>query len=174
MELVTISRHRSPLGDLTLGSVDGKLCLCDWTTGQRHNLAAGRLQRITGAVLGLGMSPVIEKAKLQLDEYFAGARHCFDIPLMFAGTEFQRQVWDVLTTIPYGITVTYAEVAARVGRRRAVRAVAGAIAANPLVILAPCHRVIGSDGTLTGYRGGLETKTRLLRLERAIRQRPRR
>ncbi|MXM63861.1 methylated-DNA--[protein]-cysteine S-methyltransferase [Streptomyces sp. HUCO-GS316] len=102
----------------------------------------------------------------QLAAYFAGELKEFQLQLRAAGTEFRERVWDALDSVPYGGTTTYGEIAARIGApRAAVRAVGGAIGANPLLILRPCHRVIGADGSLTGYAGGLERKTTLLTLE---------
>ncbi|WP_040815474.1 methylated-DNA--[protein]-cysteine S-methyltransferase [Nocardia concava] len=103
----------------------------------------------------------------QLSAYFAGERTGFDIPVGESGTEFQRRVWRALEEIPYGSTTTYGEIARRIGApKAAVRAVGSAIGANPLLIVRPCHRVIGADGSLTGYAGGVERKQRLLELER--------
>jgi methylated-DNA-[protein]-cysteine S-methyltransferase len=114
-----------------------------------------------------GGSPVLTQAHQQLAEYFAGTRRVFDLPLRPAGTEFQRRVWEVLATVPWGTTTTYGAIAARLGLPPgASRAVGAANGANPLPVVLPCHRVIGSDGTLTGYAGGLERKALLLRLER--------
>jgi methylated-DNA-[protein]-cysteine S-methyltransferase len=110
------------------------------------------------------------EAALQLDEYFAGRRRRFDLPLAMRGTEFQIAVWRALQTIPYGETWSYAELARRIGRPSAVRAVGAANGANPLPIVVPCHRVIGSSGSLVGFGGGLETKRRLLALEGRISQ----
>jgi methylated-DNA-[protein]-cysteine S-methyltransferase len=105
----------------------------------------------------------------QLAAYFAGELKEFRLPLRAAGTEFRERVWGALDSVPYGGTTTYGEIAARIGAPRAVvRAVGGAIGANPLLILRPCHRVIGADGSLTGYAGGLERKTTLLTLEGAL------
>ncbi|WCN03958.1 methylated-DNA--[protein]-cysteine S-methyltransferase [Streptomyces sp. M92] len=102
----------------------------------------------------------------QLAAYFAGELTAFRLPLRAEGTAFRERVWAALDDVPYGSTTTYGEIAARIGASRpAVRAVGGAIGANPLLILRPCHRVIGADGSLTGYAGGLERKTRLLALE---------
>ena len=113
-----------------------------------------------------GGSAVLAEAHRQLSEYFAGARREFDLPLRPAGTDFQRRVWDVLATVPWGTTTTYGTIAARLGLPPgASRAVGAANGANPLPVVLPCHRVIGSDGTLTGYAGGLERKALLLRLE---------
>jgi methylated-DNA-[protein]-cysteine S-methyltransferase len=110
------------------------------------------------------------EAGRQLAAYFAGDLKEFDLPLCAEGTEFRRRVWDALDAVPYGATTTYGEVAARIGASRAaVRAVGGAVGANPLLIVRPCHRVIGADGSLTGYAGGLERKVQLLTLEGGIR-----
>ncbi|GHD90688.1 methylated-DNA--[protein]-cysteine S-methyltransferase [Streptomyces naganishii] len=110
-------------------------------------------------------------AEAQLQAYFAGELKEFDLPLSTAGTEFRERVWAALNDIPYGATATYGEIAARAGASRAaVRAVGGAIGANPLLVLRPCHRVIGADGSLTGYAGGLERKIRLLGLEGVLPQ----
>ena len=113
-----------------------------------------------------GGSALLVEAHRQLSEYFAGTRRVFDLPLRPAGTEFQRRVWHVLATVPWGTTTTYGAIAARLGLPPgASRAVGAANGANPLPVVLPCHRVIGSDGTLTGYAGGLERKALLLRLE---------
>lgn len=110
-------------------------------------------------------SEIIEETRRQLDEYFRHKRQAFDIPLLTAGTEFQKSVWNSLMEIPYGQTITYGELATRLGKPAAVRAVANANGANAISIIIPCHRVIGSDNTLTGYGGGLEAKKFLLELE---------
>lgn len=109
-----------------------------------------------------------ETVAQQLGEYFAGERRSFDLPLAPAGTEFQRAVWDALTAIPYGCTVGYGELARALGRPEASRAVGRANGANPIPVIVPCHRVIGAQGDLTGYGGGLERKRFLLRLEGAL------
>ena len=108
-----------------------------------------------------------QRAMTQLAEYFAGARRTFDLPLAPRGTAFQRRVWRALGEIPYGKTIAYGELARRIGKPSASRAVGLANGANPLPIVVPCHRVIGADGSLTGYGGGLERKDLLLRLEGA-------
>jgi len=108
----------------------------------------------------------LRRAITQLREYFAGQRRAFDLALDPQGTEFQRQVWQALVAIPYGETTSYGELARRIGRPAAVRAVGAANGRNPLPIIVPCHRVIGSDGSLTGYAGGLAIKRALLDLER--------
>lgn len=108
----------------------------------------------------------------QLAGYLEGSLDRFDLPLQLIGTELQQQVWQALLRIPYGHTVTYGELAVAVGRATAVRAVAAANARNPLSVVVPCHRVLGADGSLTGYAGGLDRKARLLALERGGKDRP--
>lgn len=163
--IIVTKRYDSPCGAIILGALDDKLCMCDWLNGTNHDSVASRLKRILKAEFAEGTSEVIKKAEKQLDEFFAQKRRDFDIPLLFAGTDFQKTVWRELLQIPYGTTVSYGEMARRIGMPKAVRAVANANGANAISIFAPCHRVIGSDGTLTGYGGGLETKRMLLELE---------
>jgi methylated-DNA-[protein]-cysteine S-methyltransferase len=110
--------------------------------------------------------PVLVQARQQLADYFAGTRRTFTVPLDLArGTEFQNRVWNALRTIPFGQTRSYGQIAAQIGRGSAVRAVGAANGRNPIPIIVPCHRVIGADGTLTGFTGGLAIKARLLALE---------
>lgn len=115
-----------------------------------------------------GDNAVLREARRQLGEYFAGRRRHFDLPLSPQGTDFQRAVWSALATIPYGETISYAQLASRVRRPSATRAVGAANGRNPLPIVLPCHRVIGADGSLTGFGGGLPTKQFLLKLEGAL------
>lgn len=118
-----------------------------------------------GVQIWLGEHPVLSPAAAQLAEYVAGERRSFDVPLRPTGTDFQRTAWAALLQIPYGRTRTYREQAATVGRPSAVRAVGAANGRNPLPVIVPCHRVIGSSGGLTGYAGGVDLKRRLLDLE---------
>ncbi len=113
-------------------------------------------------------TPALRAALIQLREYFARERRQFDLPLDPAGTEFQRRVWQMVAAIPYGETVSYGSIAARLGAAQKARAVGAAVGANPIPIIIPCHRVIGADGALTGYGGGLRTKIWLLRHEGAL------
>ncbi|NBD35189.1 MAG: methylated-DNA--[protein]-cysteine S-methyltransferase [Chloroflexi bacterium] len=112
-----------------------------------------------------GDLPLLREAQAQLTGYFEGRRAAFDLPLDLRGADFQRAVWEALLTIPYGETCSYGDVAAAIGRPRAARPVGQAVGANPVGVIVPCHRVIGSDGRLTGYGGGLDLKRALLRLE---------
>jgi methylated-DNA-[protein]-cysteine S-methyltransferase len=108
------------------------------------------------------------EVRSQLDEYFAGRRSSFDIPMQLEGTAFQRTVWHALTEIPYGETISYGELARRIGRPDRARAVGTANGQNPIAVIVPCHRVIGSNGKLVGYGGGLDNKRRLLELEAGL------
>lgn len=157
--------YESPCGELLLGSFGDKLCLCDWQVETHRACVDRKLKRVLGAEFEEGSSEVLEKAVRQLDEFFAGKRRKFDIPLLFVGTDFQKVVWNDLLKIPFGETISYGEMARRISMPKAVRAVANANGANLISIFAPCHRVIGSDHSLTGYGGGLETKRMLLELE---------
>ncbi|KGT47804.1 MULTISPECIES: methylated-DNA--[protein]-cysteine S-methyltransferase [Acinetobacter] len=109
--------------------------------------------------------PILKLAKQQLEEYFTGQRTSFEVPLDFAGTPFQKSVWQALLNIPYGETRTYRDIALEIGNPKAVRAVGAANGRNPISIIAPCHRVIGTNGTLVGFAGGLERKEILLNIE---------
>lgn len=162
MEKVTKTIYDSPLGDMIVGSFGGKLCICDWAETRQRSAIDRRICRVLDAVYEVGLSEVICQAIAQLDEYFRGSRKEFSIPLLFTGSEFQCKVWTELVNIPFGKTVSYKELAHRIGNPGAVRAVAAANATNPISIFVPCHRVIGSDRRLTGYGGGLDAKQWLL------------
>lgn len=165
-DAIRLRRYHSPYGDLLLGAYGGQLCLADWVdVPGRRGFVVDRLRRVLGADVAFAGSEATDCAAAQLDEYFAGRRRVFDVPLLLVGTEFQEAVWRRLAEVGYGETVPYAELARRVGRPRAVRAVAAACRANAVSIIVPCHRVVGSDGSLTGYAGGLEAKMSLLSLE---------
>ena len=155
------ARVASPLGELVLvgdASVDSLALRGVYFEGAPHCTGAVPEGAREDAVAFAG---VVE----QLDAYFSGERASFELDLAPRGTEFQREVWRALATIPYGETTTYAEIARAIGRPLAVRAVGAANGRNPLSIVVPCHRVIGRDGTLTGYAGGIENKRKLLALE---------
>lgn len=162
---VQIQYYQSPCGEMILGSFEGKLCMCDWLTGKRRAVNDKRIQGVLQADYEIVVSDVIRKTINQLDEYFSHKRTVFDIPLLLAGTDFQKTVWHELMKIPYGATLSYGELSRRLGNPKAVRAVANANAANAISILIPCHRVIGSNHKLTGYGGGLDAKKKLLDLE---------
>ncbi|HUB41643.1 MAG TPA: methylated-DNA--[protein]-cysteine S-methyltransferase [Streptosporangiaceae bacterium] len=151
----------SPLGPLTLVAEAGQLVAL-YLDAQRHRPDEDSL----GSPGDPGAAPFAAAGR-QLASYFAGQLTAFDLPLAPAGTDFQRQVWAALRTIPYGQTWSYAQLAEKIGRASAVRAVGLANGKNPISVVIPCHRVIGSDGSLTGYGGGLDRKRFLLDLESA-------
>lgn len=166
MDTIKIHHYSSPAGEMILGSFGDKLCICDWAVEKRRATIDRRISRhLNAAYKEAAPTEVIKRAISQLDEYFAGLRRHFAIPLVFTGSSFQSTVWSELVNIPYATTISYAELARRIHRPKAVRAVASANATNPISIFVPCHRVIGSNGTLTGYGGGLEAKSFLLSLE---------
>lgn len=165
MKKIQIQYYQSPCGELILGSFENELCMCDWTSEKRRAAIDKRIKGLLHADYEIGSSEVIEKAILQLDEYFTRKRKTFDIPLLLVGTEFQKTVWRELLRIPYGTTASYGELSKKLGNPKAVRAVAASNGANSISILIPCHRIIGSNRKLTGYAGGLEAKKFLLELE---------
>lgn len=165
MATIKTARYQSPVGEMILGSYDGKLCICDWAIEKRRGTIDRRICRHLNAEYEDGTSETIDRAIAQLDEYFAGKRKEFPIPVAFTGSPFQCGVWAELMRIPYGATISYAELARRINNPKAVRAVASANATNPISIFVPCHRVIGSNHELTGYGGGLDAKQALLELE---------
>lgn len=142
----------TPLGPLCIREEDGALIAIDFTTGELCPPA----------------TPLLAEAARQLTAYFDGALTEFDLPLRPAGTDFRLRCWQALCTIPYGETISYGEQAKRIGNPKAVRAVGGANHHNPISIVIPCHRVIGADGSLTGYGGGMDKKAWLLMHERRI------
>lgn len=157
--------YASPCGELLLGSRGEALCLCDWNGRPAAGRNRRRIERLLEADFRDEPTDTIRRAMGELDEYFAGRRRDFGVPLLFAGTDFQCQVWNALLDVPYGQTCTYKDVALRLDRPKAVRVVAQAIGANAIAIFCPCHRVVGSGGGLTGFAGGLEAKRQLLNLE---------
>lgn len=163
-----ITRYQSPVGRMILGSYGDRLCICDWAVEKRRGTIDRRIRRHLHARYEDGTSDVTRRAIVELDEYFGGRRRDFTVPVVFTGSEFQCRVWTELMRIPYGTTVSYGELARRIGNPKAVRAVASANATNPISILVPCHRVIGSDHRLTGYGGGLDAKRELLTLEARV------
>ena len=192
MEKVYCRELDTPVGQVILGAMGGKLCLCDWKNSKRRMQNANRVKRLLKAELvDITLSQeeleslaeaskseslaeasalqeslsVLDKTEKELAEYFACSRQSFDIPLLLAGTDFQKSVWQALKEIPYGEVVTYMDVSHSIGNPQAIRAVSQAIGSNPLSLLIPCHRVVGSNGALTGYAGGIEAKRWLLELE---------
>ncbi|HRL22658.1 MAG TPA: methylated-DNA--[protein]-cysteine S-methyltransferase [Alcaligenes sp.] len=158
------ARFETPLGAMRLvADPQGALLRLDFEEQSVHGLAAQQ-------VAGLVQDPsLLAPVQLQLQDYFEGRRRQFDLPINPQGTEFQRQVWQALRTIPYGQTWTYGQMAEHLGRPKAMRAVGQACGLNPLCVLVPCHRVQGADGGLTGFSSGLHRKATLLDFERRVR-----
>ncbi len=150
---------------MLLGSYEGKLCMADWKYRRMRTTIDKRLQVGLNAEYVEERSEVIEQTITQLKEYFTGERKSFDISLLTVGTDFQKSVWQGLMKIPYGTTASYLELSKNIGSAKAVRAVASANGANAISILIPCHRIIGSNGDLVGYAGGLVAKKKLLEIE---------
>jgi methylated-DNA-[protein]-cysteine S-methyltransferase len=150
----------SPVGPLRLAAEDDGLRLIEFPDPRHPVAPEDDWEEGDNAVLAM--------TRAQLGEYFAGTRRAFDLPLAPRGTAFQRAVWRALATIPYGETISYRALAERIGQPSAMRAVGAANGRNPLPIVVPCHRVIGADGSLTGFGGGLPTKRFLLQLEGAL------
>lgn len=164
---IYIYDYKTPYGELILGSYENKLCLCDWKYRKQRNLIDARLlKEVDIQEFIVFKTQVIEQTIIQLEEYFNGKRQEFDIPLHLIGTEFQKKVWTQLIQIPYGETSSYLQLSEKLGDKKAIRAVANANGANAISILVPCHRIIGSNGNLVGYAGGLQAKKKLLELER--------
>ena len=168
MNSINIQYYNSPCGEIVLASMGDELCLCDWNEMPCAERNKHRLTKYMNAVFRVETSDVLEQTKKQLDEYFAGTRKTFDIPLHPVGTEFQQQVWNALLEIPYGETRSYKDIALSIANLKGIRAVAQAIGANGISILIPCHRVIGSNHSLTGFTGGIEAKRILLEIEREM------
>lgn len=148
----------SPVGELTLVASGRGLAAVLWENDDPRRV---RLEPRAQT----GDHPVLDEAGRQLGEYFAGQRRAFDLPLDFMGTDFQKRVWAALLTIPFGETRSYADIAGQIGKPLACRAVGAANGRNPISIIAPCHRVVGANGALTGFAGGLKAKQYLLVLE---------
>lgn len=165
--MIFIQNYISPVGELILGSFEDKLVLCDWKYRRMRKSIDNRICKEFHSQPEEGETAVIKKAKSELDAYFAERLTVFKTPLKLVGTDFQIGVWSALQEIPFGKTVSYLDLAKRLDNEGAVRAVASANGANAISIFIPCHRVVGSDGSLTGYAGGIPAKKKLLQLENA-------
>ena len=152
----------SPIGELLLVADDSALVGLYFSGCDHVPEASGQWER-------RARHPILQEAAKQLQEYFSESRQSFSVPLRLEGTDFQQKVWQEIARVPYGETVTYTELAKRAGAPSAVRATGTATGRNPLAIIVPCHRVVGKNGTLRGFAGGLETKEQLLRREKGFR-----
>jgi methylated-DNA-[protein]-cysteine S-methyltransferase len=168
MTNINIQYFKHPYAEFVLGSYQGKLCLCDFRYRKIRESVDNRIQRGLNATFVEQNDAVLEQTKAQLNAYFMGERSVFDLPLLLVGTDFQQSVWQALQEVKYGETATYLNLATTIGNENAVRAVGNANGANGLAIIIPCHRIIGSQGELVGYGGGLSLKKRLLELEQTL------
>lgn len=164
---IIIKYYKSPFGELIIGSYGEFLCLSDWKYRKMRNSIDNRIKTGLKSDFILGTSVLIENAIDELEKYFQYKLSEFSIPLLLVGTEFQKKVWKALQNIKYGEISTYSELSKSIGMESAVRAVANANGANALSIFVPCHRIIGTNNELVGYAGGLDTKKKLLNLEKS-------
>lgn len=167
--MIFVQNWLSPVGQLLLVSTEDALLMCDWIDGAKHIRSVNRLKRFYPEVWHGADSCVLRQTRSQIQEYCSGLRREFSIKYIARGTRFQEQVWATISTIPYGETISYVDVARKIRRESSVRAVANAIANNPLPLIIPCHRIVGNDGSLSGYSGGIELKVKLLTLEQEAR-----
>ncbi len=168
--MIDVCYFKTPVGELVIGDYEGELCLCDWRYRRMRTAIDKRITQIFGCEYRWMSTPLIESTMQQLTEYFEGIRTVFDLPLLMAGTDFQKEVWRHLMEVKYGTTSSYLELAKMMNRDSAVRAVASANGANAISIIIPCHRIIGSNGELVGYAGGLDAKKKLLAIENKNKQ----
>ena len=162
---IKIQYYKSLVGELIIGSYNEQLCLCDWKYRKMRARVDSRIQKGCNAQYLEENSDTIQQTINQLEEYFNKERVQFDIPFLLIGTDFQKNVWNMLLQVPYGKTATYLELSQKINNVKAIRAVASANGANAISIIIPCHRIIGSNRELVGYAGGLPAKKKLLELE---------
>jgi methylated-DNA-[protein]-cysteine S-methyltransferase len=167
MSTIQIQYYNSEFGELILGGFEGRLCLCDWRYRKNRAAVDTRIKNGLQTEFSEEEDRVTSLARLQLEEYFGGRRKTFDLPLLMVGTDFQKKVWEELLKIPYGKTLTYAQLSERLRNPLGIRAIATANGANALSIIVPCHRIIGAKGEMVGYAGGTRAKEKLLQLEQS-------
>ncbi len=167
MNTISIQYFKTSFGEMIMGAFDGKLCLFDFTYRKMRKGIDQRIQKGLSAQFIEEDQDVLRKTRDQINQYLSGNLKEFDLPLLTVGTNFQKNVWEHLLKVPYGSTSTYLELSKSINNEKAVRAVASANGANAISVIIPCHRIIGSDGKLVGYAGGLPVKKQLLTLEQS-------
>lgn len=165
MNQISIQYYKTKIGELILGSFNEKLCLLDFRYRRMRRTVDSRIKNGLKAEFFERDNEILARARKQLNEYLNRERKEFDIPILMVGTDFQKDVWNALMKVPYGATSTYLQLAKAINNEKAVRAVANANGANSISLIIPCHRIIGSNGELVGYGGGLLVKKHLLKLE---------
>jgi methylated-DNA-[protein]-cysteine S-methyltransferase len=165
MKKISISEFKTPFGELIIGEFEGEICLCDWKYRKMRSQIDSKIKNAFKADFFPEETTIIRECKTQLKSYFSQKLTIFDLPLIAVGSPFQQEVWKCLLQIPFGKTMSYLDLSKKLNKEKAIRAVASANGANPIAIIIPCHRVIGSSGELTGYAGGLNAKKQLLILE---------
>ena len=165
MQIITITTIATPVGEMQAGCAEAGVCLLDYADSRYLEGDLALLSKSMQATIVRGSHRHLTALERQLGEYFAGSRQTFDLPLTLQGTAFQEKAWRALLSVPYGEVISYARQAALMGMPKAVRAAANANARNRITIVIPCHRIIGANGSLTGYGGGLKRKEWLLKLE---------
>jgi methylated-DNA-[protein]-cysteine S-methyltransferase len=168
MNQINIQYYKTNYAEFILGSYDGKLCMVDFRYRKMRKTVDDRIKKGLNAEFVEQDDEILQKTRVQLNEYFTMKRKAFDIPVLMVGTDFQKNVWEALLKVPYSTTSTYLQLAKDMGNAKAVRAVANANGANAIGIIIPCHRIIGTNGELTGYAGGLPLKKQLLELEQNL------
>ncbi len=165
MNKINIQYYKSKIGELIIGSYENKLCLLDFRYRRMRSTVDNRIKKYLKTDFIERKDGIILETEKQIEAYFSEKKKDFDIPLLMLGTDFQKQVWDELLKVKYGETATYLDIAKRIGKPRAVRAVASANGANAIALIIPCHRIIETNGGIGGYGGGVDVKKRLLKLE---------
>jgi methylated-DNA-[protein]-cysteine S-methyltransferase len=166
MNRIEIQYYKTGIGEMILGAFEGQLCMLDYRYRRMRPTIDKRISKGLNAAYVERNNDMLMETKKQVDEYLLGNILKFDIPILMVGSDFQKKVWNALLDIGYGETASYGELAQKIGTPNSVRAVASANGANAISIIVPCHRIIGSNGELTGYAGGLPVKKKLLDLEK--------
>jgi methylated-DNA-[protein]-cysteine S-methyltransferase len=165
MNQINVQFYKTKIGELILGSFSDSLCLLDFRYRKMRTKVDNRIKNGLNARFVEQDDEVLKQTRKQLEEYLDGVRREFNLPFLTVGTDFQKRVWGALIQVPYGSTSTYLQLAENINNKQAIRAVASANGANAIGLVIPCHRIVGSDGELVGYGGGISVKKRLLNLE---------
>lgn len=166
MNKIQIQYHKTKIGELILGTFNNRLCLLDYRYRKMRSRVDKRIKTALKAEYCEEDNALLQRTRTQIDAYLSGSRSTFDLPILTLGSPFQQQVWKALLDVKYGETASYLDLAKRINKPKAVRAVANANGANAIALIIPCHRIIGSNGELVGYGGGLPAKKKLLHIEK--------